>query len=484
MPARVGGPTPSEPATELRRDVVARALRAHWPLALVLAAGAGLRAVVMVAYTPLFWFTDTDAYLHFANVVQPSPARQWGYSGFLWLVLPGLGHREIVALQHALTLVFLAFIYAFLVRRRVTPWLAALAVVPLALSPLYVNVEHHLLSDWLFVLLSVSAAMLVAWADTRPALSACVGAGLLTAAAIWTRQLALVGLPLLFFYLLARRAGWARIAAFVVAAVLPAVGFLVWMHQTYGVYGFSTWSGRFLYARVAPIAQCDRLGDLTPQERTLCDRRPLDERPGPDGYIWSGPLPLGQERQPNLPARNVPDRVAGSFARKVLVHQPVDYARMIGREIAEMFYPGRKQRLQEACAAYWTFPYPRPGGCRTDAVGTRLWRKHPFAAHAPFARWLNAYQRFDYPIGPAFLGCLLVTAFAFIWRPRAGGWRTRLDAALLALLGFGLVAVAFATATFSYRYTLPLYATVAPAAGLALVHLAVLRRAGAEEAVT
>jgi hypothetical protein len=62
-----------------------RALLRHWPLGVVVAAGATLRAAVMLAYNPFFWFTDTGRYVEFASLGRPDAARPWGYSGFLWI---------------------------------------------------------------------------------------------------------------------------------------------------------------------------------------------------------------------------------------------------------------------------------------------------------------------------------------------------------------------------------------------------------------
>ena len=447
----------------------------------MLGAGALVRVVVMLAYDPVFWFSDTRSYLRGAELVRPGPLRPWGYSGFLWLLLKGLDHRGVVAVQHVMVLALAAAVYAFLLRRRVVPWLAALAVLPLALSPLLVNIEHHLLSDPLFLALFTLAAVLLAWPDGRPAILACAAAGLAAAAAALTRQVGLAIVPLLVVYLLVRRVGWVRIGTFAVAAVVPLAGYLVWFQETHGAYRFSTWGGKFLYARVAPIAECDRLGPLTARERTLCDPRPPEERPGPAGYLWWGPLPLGQRRAEGLPVQRVPDAVALSFARKVIRHQPLDYLRMVGGDTANVFYPGQEQRRGESCVAYWSYPDPLPGGCRLDAVGGTMWRKHPFTVNRPLAHGLSLYERVDYPIGPLMLGGLLLTLLALVWRPRRGGWRLRLDALLLALLGLGLTVGAFATATFSYRYTLPLYSTVPAAAALALTVMVGARRRRLEQ---
>jgi hypothetical protein len=442
-------------------------LRRHWALALVLLAGAVLRVIVMLAYDPLFWFTDTGGYLKWAEEIRPGPARPWGYSGFLWLLLHVFGHREIVAVQHGLVLVVAAALYAFLLRRGVVAWLAALAVVPLTMSPILVNIEHHLLSDPLFIALFTASILLVAWSNARPALWACALAGFLLAYAGLTRQVALAVIPLFLLYLAILRTSILAIASFLVAVALPVVGYLFWMKQEYNVYSFTVYGGKHLYARVAPIAQCEKVPGLTAQERRLCDSRPLDERPGPEGYLWTG----GEG-----PVYEVPNRVQRSFARKVIRHQPLDYLEMVARQTGHVFYPGQRQREGEPCVAYWAYPNPLPRGCRTDAVGTGLWRAHPFEVNRPLAHGLAQYAKLDYLIGPAFLVCVLLTVFALVWRPRDGGWRLRLDALLVGAVGFGLVIAAIATANFSYRYTMPLYATLPPAAALALTHLLWLRR--------
>jgi hypothetical protein len=233
------------------------------------------------------------------------------------------------------------------------------------------------------------------------------------------------------------------------------------MHATYGVYGFSTWSGKMLYARVAPIARCEQLGHLTARQRELCDPRPTSERPGPGVYLWT---------HGKGPTRRLPDKVMLAFARQVITHQPATYARTLARETAEIFYPGRRQRAGEACVAYWNYPDALPGGCRTDHVGTKIWRQHPFKASRSLADGLSSYQHLDGLAGPGFLACVLAVLAALV-RRRPGGRRLTLDALLFAVLGLGVTVAAFATAEFSYRYTLPLYTTLPVAAALAVTQL-------------
>jgi hypothetical protein len=218
-----------------------------------------------------------------------------------------------------------------------------------------------------------------------------------------------------------------------------------------------------LYARVAPIARCEKLGALTAQERKLCDPRPLSRRPGQSAYLWTG----GKG-----PQRHLPDHVVLSFARKVVVHQPLAYAGTVAVETAEVFLPGRTQHRGAACVAYWDYPDPLPGGCRTDAVGRRLWREHPFRVDRPLADGLSVYQHLDAAAGPVLLACLLAVVLAVARGAHAGERRLRLDAVLYAVAGLGLIAATMATADFTYRYTLPLYATLPVAAALAVTGLA------------
>ena len=71
---------------------------------IVLGAGAVLRGLVFFAYDPFLWVPTSSGYIAAAEVVRPSEAHPWGYSGFLWLTGHGLSYREIVLAQHLLLL--------------------------------------------------------------------------------------------------------------------------------------------------------------------------------------------------------------------------------------------------------------------------------------------------------------------------------------------------------------------------------------------
>jgi Glycosyl transferase family 2 len=464
----VGGPKPeASPRPAGVRVVPLNTFAAHWLAAGVLVAGAALRGVVFFAYDPFFWVPTSNGYIAAAESVRPSEAHPWGYSGFLWLTGHGLDLREAVAVQHLFVLLLAGVLYAFLVHRGVARWLAALAIVPLCLSPLLVNIEHHLLPESLFVTLVAAALLMLVWPRALPAAGACAAAGLLVAASGLMQLFGLVMIVPMVVYLMCRRAGFLRLGALLVAFAIPLGGYLAWMHQTHGVYAFTTWRGKHLYARVAPFAQCERLGNLSAQQRLLCDSRPLDERPGPEAYVWSA----GE-----TPIRSLPDSVLLGFAQKVIVHQPLDYAKAVAGGTAHAFYPGQRQRRREPCTSNWGFPLSSPDACRSNGLGREGWRAHPVAVKTSLARELNRYARLDFLIGPLFLACVLVTLFALGWRPRAGDWRLRLDAALFAVVGLALMISAIATANFNYRYTAVLYSTLPIAAAIAITHLVAIRR--------
>jgi Glycosyl transferase family 2 len=457
---------PSAPPASMPNRA-AQSLAHNWAAALVLAAGAVLRGGVLLAYQPFFWVPTSSGYLAAADSVRPGEAHPWGYSGFLWLTGHALSHREVVATQHVLVLVLAGLLYAFLVHRGVARWLAVLAIVPLSLSPLLINIEHHLLPDPVFLVLVVAAVVMLVWSKALPAVGVCAAAGLLATTAGFMQLFGLVMIVPMVVYLVCRRAGFLRLGVLVVAFAIPLGGYLVWMNHVHGSYAFTTWRGAHLYARVAPFAECARLGELTAQQRLLCDDVPVGDRPGPEAYLWG---------DGSAQARSLPDAVLLGFAQKVIAHQPLDYAKAVAGGTAHAFYPGQRQRKREPCVANWGFPVSSPTACRADEIGAKGWNAHPVEVNTALATGLNTYALLDYAIGPLFLACALLTLFALLWRPRGGGWRLGLDAALFASVGMALMISAIATANFNYRYTAVLYATLPIAAAIAGTHLLAMRR--------
>jgi hypothetical protein len=92
---------------------------------------------------------------------------------------------------------------------------------------------------------------------------------------------------------------------------VPLLGYAVWFHSHYGVYGTAENPALPLYGRTAQVADCSRLPALTERERRLCPAEPLDERHAPDWYWLNGSV------RPALQFAN-DDPVFDSFNGKVL----------------------------------------------------------------------------------------------------------------------------------------------------------------------
>src|SRR5580693_1066561 len=96
-----------------------RALRQHWLFAVLVAAAAALRAVVLLAYQQALIFPDSERYLHYAhNFIIGQWIPDWlRTSGYSFLLIPAvLAHNlaVVVAVQHLLGLATGVLIYATL----------------------------------------------------------------------------------------------------------------------------------------------------------------------------------------------------------------------------------------------------------------------------------------------------------------------------------------------------------------------------------
>ena len=89
--------------------------------------------------------------------------------------------------------------------------------------------------------------------------------------------------------------------------------------------------GRFLYARVAQIADCTTT-QVPESARPLCEPTIPSTRPGPNFYAWSADSPFATAEFPDGT-----DRVdaARQFATAVIVAQPGDYVRMVAQDTAQ-----------------------------------------------------------------------------------------------------------------------------------------------------
>ena len=104
----------------------------------LLAAGLALRIAAQIAYQPALIYVDTLKYLYGAS----PGADPLGYTLVLRAILV-FGSLSLVALaQHVLGLAVAVALYAVLLRRGTSRWLAAVAVAPVLLDAYQVQIEQ------------------------------------------------------------------------------------------------------------------------------------------------------------------------------------------------------------------------------------------------------------------------------------------------------------------------------------------------------
>ncbi|HYN95016.1 MAG TPA: hypothetical protein VES42_14300 [Pilimelia sp.] len=473
---------PTPPPAAGRRERLARLAHAHRYVVAVLVAAVLLRVSMHIAYPYAFFGGDTRPYVAYSTYLTPYTIRPYGYSMFLKPFVPG-PMILVAAAQHLMILALIVVGYVFLTARGVPRWLAALAFVPVALDARHATLEHYVLAETLYTTLTAVGLMLLAWRrpgtgwrtplPTRVALLA--GAVLTTAALTRT-----IGVPVLVLaggYLLLRWPGWRPVLAFGLVTAVLLGGYATWYNAAHGVFALGQFQGRFLYARVMTIAECDRL-ELTERQRTLCVDTPPEQRPQRnDRYVWV--IRLSPARALYWGTGN--DEFLGDFAKTVIRQQPGDYARMVARETG--WHLAWRPPLEEdqLCLREHWLPPERPGA----DCGPTMYTPTPGALVSPERRpfpataWTSAmhgYGRVATTPGPLVAACVLFALFAAVWRWRRPGWRDAGDALLFAGTGLGVIVLSVATSMFETRYAVPAVYLVPVAAVLAAHRLRQTRR--------
>ncbi len=475
--------------TAARRDGAAsaalRLLWRHRMMTVAVLAGAAVRLTAVLGFRPALWFNDSYEYIAVAVRPQPYPIRPAGYSAFLRLLLPLHSFTAVVIVQHLLGLGVAVALYALLRRWRTPAWLATLAAMPQLFSAREVELEHLIMADTLFTAMLFAALVVLAW-SARPNLWQAVAAGLLLSGAALVRS---VGLPLLVLagcYLLVRRVGWRAVVAFGLVGVVPLGGYAVWFHSAHGNYALSNSDGVFLYSRTMSFADCARI--RPPAELTvLCDSRPPAGRPAPSDYIWhSGPLDLlpgqpalapGQTQlvppQRFAAARNDPAR---RFALLAIRRQPVDYARVVVRDLARSFAwtpPVFPNTQVYRGYLFSTAPVMQPSGFVYVQGGSAIsdtleYARSPARTRivSPYAGFLIDYQRGARLPGPL-LGVLLAAGLAGLLAARRRDPR-RWPVLLLWSMAAAVLILPPLTAQFDNRYVLPAIVPTCAAAALSV----------------
>lgn len=438
-----------------------------------------MRVITMVAFQPaLLFHADAYGYLRIADHLQPSPYRPSFYPILLRLAYPFQSLVPVVVAQHLAGVLMAIVLYALLRRLGVGRMGGALGTAPLLLDAYQLNIEHYILSETLFQSLVVIAfALLVA--SKRPPYPGMAVAGLLLGLAGITRAIGAALIVPVVVYLLWKRVGFRRLAVCLIAFLIPLIAYATWFHATWGEFALTSRGPLILFGRVSPFANCDNPA-LPDYQRNLCDERPPSERPGTEFYVWRpnnvlSPLldfepPPGRERY----------EVLGEFARRIILAQPLDYARVVGGDLLHYFGPTRWEEPRDAEMKPWEFTESFDFGSTDPEVlaEQRTVADNPpavirryaggpeptglFGNHDPpeleidgrWARFLDRYQDFVFTPGTVLALSVLLGVIGMVLRP--GRSRSvRPECFLFTSTGFALLLAPAATAVFDYRYLIP-----------------------------
>ncbi|WP_127936316.1 hypothetical protein [Nonomuraea polychroma] len=319
-------------AAASRKSFLLTAVRT--PIVLAVAAAVLLRSVVMLGHQRAFWYGDSGDFAAYALQIAPGALRPFGYSFFLRMLLPFHSNVLVGAIQHAMGLGIGIMVYVLLRRWQVRPMLAVAAALPVLLEPRQLAMEHSLLSETLFTCCLIGVVVVTLW-RYRLTVPAAVLAGLLLAAATLTRSIAL---PLVLLYpllLLLHRVRLRALLAAMAACLAPLFAYGLWFQSHHGVLALTTSDGLILWSRTMSFADCAKIrppAALVP----LCPPKSLQAigaRPGvyitrPDAWLFATKEPAAS------PDNNA---LARQFAQRAIVAQPVDYALVVVRDLANVF---------------------------------------------------------------------------------------------------------------------------------------------------
>ena len=446
-----------------RRQRLRIGARTHWIFLAVLGLGLALRIVTQIAYRPALLYIDSYQYLGNLHLDPAQTSQPIGYIALLLRPVLSVGNLAVVVgLQHLLGLGMGIAIYALLIRLGVRRWIAVLAAVPILLDAYQLQIEQNIMSETLFEVLILAAVVLLLWTRPPPLAALATGGALFGLATTVRSVGAVLVVPAVVFALVAGTGGWQRLIrattiglAFVL--VIAAYGGYYWIKA--GDVRLSRGDAYLIYGRAATFVDCRGL-DLPDYERVLCPPEPLGHRLGSDEYAHHSPYPL----QVVLPPGKSRDEVLRDFGRRVILHQPLDYAKAVCTDFVKLFAFRRTTFPRDVPLERWQFQHSYPTLGHDAAAATRTYGGGKPRVIEPLATFLRDYQlSVGYVPGTVFGIAFIVglLAAAGVGRARRSGLRAACLLPTLCGLGVLLAADLF---LFSWRYQLPAL-TLAPLAG-------------------
>ena len=446
-------------------------VRAHRSFALLLLAGAVLRALAVAGYHPALLLTrDAYVYLRDAHALSVSGLRPALYPLFLKPAVVLHDLALVVAVQHMLILGVTVALYALARRLGLGPLGGALSTAPLMLDGYQIAIEHFILSEALFEVLAASACVVLLWpqrVDGRMSWARPAAVGALISLAFLTRYVGAALVPAAVLYLImAKRPLRRRLvacAALLASFLVPIAAYSTVLQAPGGAgkIGFP------LYGRVATFVDCEQI-ELARSERRLCPRA-LPRDPDHHLTIWFSESPLsevGGTADPRV------DGLLSAFAQRAISAQPTGYVASVGRDLLRYLEP-TPPPLMDSKVSLWLFPrsltdarpvhrqVERLNGSPPPGLGFHeRWR-----VVRPLANALRVYQLVVYTWGPLLAAALLAGLLGAALGRRAPRHGPALagPGLFFSLVILGLLLARLSLGVYGYRYMIVTLPFVGPA---------------------
>lgn len=435
----------------------------------VFAGGLAIRVVFMALDRPAFLgVPDSGTYIDSAHHALFSDVYETaGYSFVIRVVHAVFPHLSaLILLQHLLGIATAVLLY-YAVRRVTGSMLLGLIPAAVVLFDGFgLWVEHSPLSDPLFSFLVTCVLVLgLLAAEGRPWVLA--GEGALIGVTAVVRPVGLVLVPIVVVWMVGNRSGetTSRILA-AVALIVPTCAvlgaYIFAQGADTGFFGLTQTTGRLIYARGAPFANCSR---FQPPAGTaaLCQKTPFRDRGSVNEYETGYPdhtaagLAVNRSISPAWRVFGPPPNDDGkllAFGLEAIVHQPLDYLSTVAHDVRYLWSDNHHAFIfgdavvdpdvERAVTGY----YATGAGVAGGGLG--------------FLRW---YGRSIQLRGVLVIVLLLSPLLGVFTRERAA----RRAAILFAVAGWLVPLATVATAAGNPRYLLPGYGPLAAAAALGLV---------------
>ena len=247
-----------------------------------------------------------------------------------------------IAVQHVVGLTIGVALFLAMRRLGVRAWLACVPAGVAFLSGDQIWIEHQVVAET-FLTASIALGLAAVVRGLVPVVDyrwLALGSLFLMYGGL-TRNIGLAILPVVTVIALlwVKEGGLAvraRLAAAMLAPALCLFGlyFLAFQFSGGQYLGIGDMSGWNLYSRVAPFADCNRF-EPPSGTRKLCEKTPPSGRDGSLGYSWD----LNSRGRQVFELGPDTDPMVGSFAKQVILHQPLSYLKAVATDAARYIDP-------------------------------------------------------------------------------------------------------------------------------------------------